>query len=393
MDIPDRISRTDFMRFPKRIVSFLLTPCITLGTMGHAFADQNNPAPNSLSTAMQRSPEALQQLVAPIALYPDTLVAQILAGATHLAEVVSANRWMQAHPQLKGDALAAQVDRQYWDASVKALTEFPAVLSNMDENVVWTSSLGDAYLSQPQQVMAAIQALRQRALAAGNLQANAQQTVTSEGDLVSIAPAAPDVVYVPEYDPTLVYGAPVAAWPGWYPDTSLYLGGPGIVFGIGLEMGYFGGYGWGWHHWRPDWHRRAVTYNHSPYVWHDRSLADVEHELHSRDSSNRPMDSLGQQGSFGEHGAYAQHGPSGEHGAFSQRESFGMPDTHVSSAPLQVGVQPHANLGAGLGRFGGVGHAGFGHAGFGAARSDFSAMGHFAGGHVSADMHGGHGRG
>ncbi|WP_321947460.1 DUF3300 domain-containing protein [Paraburkholderia sp. J10-1] len=381
------------MKFPKQIVSLIVSPCIALGIVGHAFADQDNGAPNSLSTAIQRSPEELQQLVAPIALYPDTLVAQILAAATHLAEVVSANRWMQAHAQLKSDALAAQVDQQYWDPSVKALTEFPAVLSNMDEDVVWTSSLGDAYLSQPQQVMAAIQALRQRALAAGNLQANAQQTVTSEGDLISIAPAAPDVVYVPEYDPSLVYGAPLAAWPGWYPYTSLYLGGPGIVFGSGFALGYFGGYGWGWHHWRPDWHRHTVTYDHSPYVWHDRSLADAGHELHSRDSFNRPMDSLRQQGSFAEHGAYPQHGPFGEHGAFSQRDSFVMPDTHVRSAPLQAGVQPHAMLGSDLGRFGGVGQAGFGHAGFGAARSGLSAMGHFAGGHVGAAAHGGSGRG
>lgn len=381
------------MKLPKRIVSFLLSPCIAFGVVGHAFADQDNPAPVSSSTTLQRSPDELQQLVAPIALYPDTLVAQILAAATHLAEVVSANRWMQTHSQLKGDALAAQVDQQYWDASVKALTEFPAVLSNMDENVVWTSSLGDAYLSQPQQVMAAIQALRQRARAAGNLQANAQQTVTSDGDLISVAPAAPDVVYVPEYDPSLVYGAPVVAWPGWYPYTSLYLGGPGIVFGTGFELGYAGGYGWGWHHWSPDWHRRTVTFHHSPYVWHDRSLADAERELHGRDSFNHPMVSLGQQGSFGEHGLYGQHGPSGEHGVFSGHESFVGPTTPIRSAPLQAGVQPHAMLGAGLGRFGGVGQTGFGHAAFGAGRSGLSAMGHFGGGHSGAGAHGGSGRG
>ena len=381
------------MNLPKRIVSLLVSPCVAFGVVGHAFADQDTPVPISSSTALQRSPEELQQLVAPIALYPDTLIAQILAAATHLAEVVSANRWMQMHSQLKGDALAAQVDQQYWDASVKALTEFPAVLSNMDENVVWTSSLGDAYLNQPQQVMSAIQALRQRARAAGNLQANAQQTVTSDGDLISIAPAVPDVVYVPEYDPSLVYGAPVAVWPGWYPYTSLYLGGPGIVFGIGFELGYFGGYGWGWRHWRPDWHHRTVTFHHSPYVWHDRSLADADHGLHSRVRFNHPLDSLGQQASFGEHDPYGQHGPSGERGVFSGHESFVRPTTHIPSTPLQVGAQPHAMLGADLGRFGGVGQTGFGHAAFGAGRSGLSAMGHFAGGHLGAEAHGGSGRG
>ena len=117
----------------------------------------------------QQSPEQLQQLVAPIALYPDSLVAQILAASTFPDQVVEADRWVQAHPDLKGDALGQAVDQQPWDASVKALTAFPDVLGNMDKNLSWTSSLGDAYYNQEQNVMDAVQVMRQRAEQSGNL--------------------------------------------------------------------------------------------------------------------------------------------------------------------------------------------------------------------------------
>jgi hypothetical protein len=113
----------------------------------------------------QQTPEQLQQLVAPIALYPDSLVAQILAASTFPEQVVEADRWVQAHPDLKGDALGQAVDQQPWDPSVKALTAFPSVLGNMDKNLSWTSSLGDAYYNQQQDVMDAVQVMRQRAQA------------------------------------------------------------------------------------------------------------------------------------------------------------------------------------------------------------------------------------
>ena len=125
----------------------------------------------------QQAPEQLQQLVAPIALYPDSLVAQILAASTFPEQVVEADRWVQAHPDLKGSALGQAVDQQPWDPSVKALTAFPSVLGNMDKNLSWTSSLGDAYYNQQQDVMNAMQVMRQRAQAAGNLQTTPQQTV------------------------------------------------------------------------------------------------------------------------------------------------------------------------------------------------------------------------
>ena len=135
----------------------------------------------------QQTPEQLQQLVAPIALYPDSLVAQILAASTFPEQVVEADRWVQANPDLKGDALGKAVDQQPWDPSVKALTAFPSVLGNMDKNLSWTSSLGDAYYNQQQDVMDAVQVMRQRAQDAGNLKTTPQQTVTTQGSTSSFA--------------------------------------------------------------------------------------------------------------------------------------------------------------------------------------------------------------
>src|SRR6202453_5088560 len=171
-------------------------------------ADQQAPAPDAQApTYTQQTAEQVQQLVAPIALYPDSLVAQILAAATFPEQVVEADRWVQAHPDLKGDALGQAVDQQPWDPSVKALTAFPSVLGNMDKNLSWTSSLGDAYYNQQQDVMNAVQVMRKKAEAVGNLKTTPKQTVTDDPyGAVDIAPADPAVVYVPAYDPWAVYG-------------------------------------------------------------------------------------------------------------------------------------------------------------------------------------------
>jgi hypothetical protein len=141
---------------------------------------QGPPQVPSRPPYTQQTPEDSQQLVAPIALYPDSLVAQILAASTFPEQVVEADRWVQSHPELRGDALAQTVDQQPWDPSVKALTAFPSVLGNMDKNLSWTSSLGDAYYNQEQDVMDAVQAMRRRAQEAGNLLTTEQQTVTSQ---------------------------------------------------------------------------------------------------------------------------------------------------------------------------------------------------------------------
>ncbi len=225
--------------------------------------DDASPMP---TTYTPQSPEQLEQLVAPIALYPDSLVAEILAAATFPEQVVEADRWLQANPGLTGEALAQAANQQPWDASVKALTAFPPVLGNMDRNLSWTSSLGDAYYNQPQDVMAAVQTMRQRAQAAGNLQSTPQQVVSTEGSDIEIAPASPDVVYVPAYDPWLIYGAPLIAWPGWFAYPGIWFAGPYLSFGLGIPIGFFEGFGWGWPHWGCDWGRHFVRFNRREYV-------------------------------------------------------------------------------------------------------------------------------
>ena len=220
----------------------------------------------------QQTPEQLQQLVAPIALYPDSLVAQILAATTFPAEVVEADRWLQQHPDLKGDEPAKAVDQQPWDPSVKALTAFPTVLGNMDKNISWTSSLGDAYYNQQQDVMDAIQVMRQKAQEAGNLKSTPQQTVDTQGSTIVIQPADPQVVYVPAYDPWIVYGGPIVAWPGWYPYPGIWYAGPYLSFGVGFGIGWYGGFGWGWGQWGFDWRDRAILYNHNRYYSNSRTF-------------------------------------------------------------------------------------------------------------------------
>jgi len=260
------------MIFLKRIVALLLSTSLMLATAPGAFASQTDPSaappPPPPPQAAKQTPEQLQQLVAPIALYPDALVAQILAAATYPAEVVEADRWMQQHSKLKGKKLAGAVDKQSWDPSVKALVQFPSVLANMDKNSAWTSSLGGAYANQSQDVMNAVQVMRARAKSAGKLTSTPQEKVTTQGQTIVIEPVNPDVVYVPQYNPWIVYGAPLAVLPGWYPSPGLYLAGPGMAFGVGFGVGFFGGVGWGWGHWGFNWQNRTVIYNHSTYIFH-----------------------------------------------------------------------------------------------------------------------------
>src|SRR6201984_910646 len=222
-------------RLDRQILVSLLSLALLFATWPQNLsAHQDAQSPEQAAQGqqyIQQTPEQLQQLVAPIALYPDSLVAQILAASTFPEQVVEADRWVQARTDLKGDALAQAVDQQPWDPSVKALSAFPSVLGNMDKNLSWTSSLGDAYYNQQQDVMDAVQVMRQRAQEAGNLETTEQQTVTTQDSSIVIAPASPEIVYVPAYDPWVVYGGPIAAWPGWYPYPGIWYGGPYFSFG------------------------------------------------------------------------------------------------------------------------------------------------------------------
>ena len=201
-------------------------------------------------------PEEIEQMVAPIALYPDSLVSQILMASTYPLEVVEADRWAKQNKNLKGDALAAALEKQSWDPSVRSLVNFPQVLSTMSEKLDQTQKLGDAFLSQQKEVLDAIQRLRAKAQAEGNLQTTKEQKVIVEQaapqtTVIKIEPADPQVVYIPTYNPTVVYG--VWAYPAyppyyWYP--------PGYVattaafsFAAGVALGAAWGYAWGGCNW------------------------------------------------------------------------------------------------------------------------------------------------
>ena len=263
-------------RLGKQISVSLLSFALLFATWPqNLVANQGTQAPAQAAQAppyTEQTPEQLQQLVAPIALYPDSLVAQILAASTFPEQVVEADRWVRAHPDLKGDALAQAVDQQPWDPSVKALAAFPSVLGNMDKNLSWTSSLGDAYYNQQDEIMDAVQAMRGRAQESGNLKTTPQQTVTTQDSTIVIEPASPEIVYVPAYDPWVVYGGPIVAWPGWYPYPGIWYEGPYLSFGIGFGIGFYGGYGWGWHHWGSDWHQHWVTHDHDRYDSRSRTF-------------------------------------------------------------------------------------------------------------------------
>jgi hypothetical protein len=264
---------------------------------------QEDAQPPQVPAHAQQTPDQLQQLVAPIALYPDSLVAQILAASTFPEQVVEANRWLQAHSDLKGDALGQAIDPQPWDPSVKALTAFPSVLGNMDKNLSWTSSLGDAYYNQQQDVMDAVQAMRQRAQAAGNLRSTSQQTVDDQDSTISIQPASTEVVYVPAYDPWLVYGDPLVAWPGWYPYPGIWFGGPYLAFGIGFDIGFVGAFGWGWGQWGFDWRNRYPIYNHDRY--YSRSNTFYNRNTYYRGGGERGVAGDVQRGVGASRGGYA----------------------------------------------------------------------------------------
>ncbi len=309
----------------------------------------------------QQTPEQLQQLVAPVALYPDSLVAQILAASTFPEQVVEADRWVQAHPDLKGDALAQAVDQQPWDPSVKALAAFPSVLGNMDKNLSWTSSLGDAYYNQEQDVMDAVQGMRQRAGDAGNLKTTPEQTVTSQGSTIIVQPADPEVVYVPAYDPWIVYGGPIVAWPGWYPYPGIWYGGPYLSFGAGFGIGFFGGYGWGWGRWGFDWHNHYAIYNHDRYYSHSRTFYNRNTFYRGGGERGRGFDRPGAAGRpfngdrQAARGYAPPHGQSGvRSGAFSGYDHGGQTRSFSSRG--------NASLGGGGGfHGGGASHGGGGH--------------------------------
>src|SRR5688572_25123369 len=199
----------------------------------------------------------IDQMMAPIALYPDSLLSQVLMASTYPADVAEAAKWSKANPQQSGDAAVRTVESQQWDPSVKSLVAFPQVLQTMGDKPDWVQNLGDAFLASSKDVLDSAQRLRARARDSGNLKSTEQQTVTVQQEAITIAPANPQTVYVPTYNPAVVYGTwPYPAYPPyyWYPPSMYYPGyypgaalATGIAFGIGVAAvgALWGGCNWG----------------------------------------------------------------------------------------------------------------------------------------------------
>ncbi len=233
-------------------------------------ADQNsNAAPDDNYAPL--TADELDGVVAPIALYPDALVAQVLGAASFPDQITDASFYLRDHPNLKGDALGQAVDGQDWDPAVKALTQFPTVLDQLARNLAWTSTLGEAATTQRGDVMAAIQRMRTKAQAAGNLKTSSEIKVVQESpQTIVIQPANPQVIYVPQYNPTVVYGPPIVV-PSYtyYPPpnvatTAIISFGAGIAIGAAISGGC-GGWGWGWGCWGMGWGGNTIIYNRNVY--------------------------------------------------------------------------------------------------------------------------------
>src|SRR5215471_17384409 len=284
----------------KRFLS-LLMPCILVWSTAPIYAGaQQSPSYNGQGPPL--TAQELQSLLAPIALYPDALVAQILSAATFTDQIPVAEDWLQQNRALTGQALMDAVNQQPWDPSVKAVTQFPSVLDNMAKNLSWTSELGEAYHNQASDVMSAIQTLRAQAKAAGHLKSGSQITVVQQSpSTIVIEPANPQIVYVPEYNPTVIYGTSYVV-PNY---TATDVAAASVIsFGAGIAVGAMmsgGCCSWGWSSWSCGWHGGAVFYGGSAYygsaAWH------------------------GGYGAYGYHG-YGAYGAASYHGAYGSAAGY-----------------------------------------------------------------------
>jgi hypothetical protein len=232
--------------------------------------------------------QQIDQMTAPIALYPDPLIAQILMAATYPLEIVEASRWLQIpqNARLRGEQLAAALEQQPWDPSVKTLASFPQVLAMMNSNLQWTERLGDAFLAQQEEVMDSVQRLRQMAIASGHLGSTSQQTIAYDGGAIVIEPANPQVLYAPTYDPGIVYGA----WP--YPDYQPYYfpQPPGVAYATAGGIGFVTGVVvidrfWDWDRW--DWQRHRIDLDDRRFEELNRGRPPPVSGAWEHDSSHR----------------------------------------------------------------------------------------------------------
>jgi hypothetical protein len=251
-NIHARLSRDTSRCLTALLCTALLVPGESLAWVPKQEA-QTGPA-----AATSKIPDGqLDSLVAPIALYPDPLLAQVLAASTYPLEIIQLQQWMEKHKDLKGKALTDAVMKQSWDPSVQALADLPDVLKRLANDIQWTADLGNAFLAQQGDVMDAVQRMRKKAEERGNLKTTEQQKVETKviesKSVIVVEPANPEVIYVPSYDPVVVYG-PSYYYPYppiYYPPPGYYAWGMAVSFGVGMMIGAaWGGWGWGcgWGH-------------------------------------------------------------------------------------------------------------------------------------------------
>jgi len=262
--------RTFMKKLLSTLLSFLLVfTAVPFEAVGQQPAPGGSPGYSGQGAAL--SADELQQLTAPIALYPDALVAQILGAATFPDQIAFASGWLHQNTNLPSTSLRQAIDAQPWDPSVKALTQFPSVLDNLAKNLSWTSALGEAYHTQAADVMFAVQVLRAKAQAAGNLKSGSQIVVVQQSpQVIVIQPANPQIVYVPTYNPTIVYGTPYVT-PGY--STAAVVTTAVVAFGVGIAIGVaMSNSSWGYSYWNCNWHGGTVVYRSTSYygnnAWH-----------------------------------------------------------------------------------------------------------------------------
>src|SRR5271170_2825132 len=272
------------------LLVFAIGPAAPTG-MAYQTAPAAGTAASYPGQGVPATAEELQAVVAPIALYPDALVAQILTAATFPDQIAIASYWLESNKSLTGSALVSAVNAETWDPSVKALTQFPSVLSNMATNLSWTSQLGEDYHNQQADVMTAIQTLRAKAKAAGNLKTTPQVTVVQQSpQVIVIQPTNPQVVYVPVYNPTIIYGTPYVV-PSY---TATDVAAAAVIgFGVGIAVGAMmsgGCCAWGYSSWSCGWHgTTAVVYHGGAYygntAWHGGYYNDGYHNSYGYNNS------------------------------------------------------------------------------------------------------------
>jgi|SRR5579864_330210 len=251
------------------LAAFLLLHAAAPGYSPQNAPPQNAP-PQGAPPEAPMPPQQLDDLVAPIALYPDPVVGEVLAASTYPIEIAEAEQWVRDHPHWKPSKLMDKAKKENWDPSVQGLVAFPAVLARLSQDIRWTTQLGNAFLAQQADVMQAVQRMRATAQARGTLHSTPQETVTTQNEggqsAISIQPANPDEWYVPNYNPVYVWGPPV--WgdypPLFYPGIDVGLGWyPGID--LGLYFGGWGGWGWGGWGWTPNWYGGNIFIDNSFY--------------------------------------------------------------------------------------------------------------------------------